>query len=234
MNLKLEKCEEIAEGTVSLLWEKPSGFDFEPGQFLEFHLHGNGHQDNQRIFSIASAPSESLIRIATRARESTFKKKLLNLPKDTEVPVEGPMGTFQLHEGPNQPAVFLAGGIGITPFRSMILEAMGSSNAPSMILFYANRRTEDAAFLTELIHLDRQSDRFRLVATMTQQDQSERPWRGETGRINRRMLERHIDKLNFPRFYVAGPPGMVSDMTELLSQAGVPQANLRAEKFAGY
>jgi ferredoxin-NADP reductase len=234
MNLKLENREQIAEDTLSLLWAKPEEFAFDAGQFLEFKLPGDNQNDETRIFSIASAPSEPQIRIATRARDSAFKKEFLNLSIGTEVPVEGPMGTFLLHEGPSQPAIFLAGGIGITPFRSMILQATSGSDAPSMILFYSNRRPEDAAFLSELIQLDRRSDRFRLVATMTQQDQSEQPWEGETGHIDRSMLERYIDKLDLPRFYVAGPPGMVTDMTELLRQSSVPQENLRAEKFAGY
>lgn len=232
--LALQDRREIAEGTVSLKWEKPKDFEFRAGQFLEFFLPDTDEGEDEHAFSIASAPWEPELQVVTRARESVFKDRFLSLPIGSRVRVEGPMGRFQLHDDADQPAVFVAGGIGVTPFRSMIVEKLRVPKPPPMVLFFANRRPEDAAFLSELIQLERDHERFHFVPTMTRMKESEEPWEGEAGYIDKNMLARHLENLEQPICYVAGPPGMVSSMIEVLRNIGVPSSHMRAEKFAGY
>jgi ferredoxin-NADP reductase len=136
-----------------------------------------------------------------------------------------------LHDDPARPGVFLTGGIGITPFRSIALEAAHRSLPHRLHLFYSNRRPEDAAFLDELAGLEKLNPQFRFIATMTGSTQ---PWSGETGYINAEMLARYIDDLKSPVYYVAGPQGLVTTMRKTLSEAEVSEADIRAEEFSGY
>src|SRR5262249_47852168 len=118
----LRKREQIAEGTIAFHFEKPAGFEFRAGQFLDWTLINPLETDaegNTRAFSIVSAPFESDV-IATRMRDTAFKRVLRSMPLGTEVKIDGPSGSFTLHKNSAKPAVFLAGGIGITPFVSMV------------------------------------------------------------------------------------------------------------------
>ena len=167
--------------------------------------------------------------IATRMIGTAFKRCLAGLPAGSPVDIEGPYGDLTL-DGDTRPAVFLAGGIGITPFRSMIVDAAARGLSRDLTLFYSNRSADDAAFLSELEQLAQQNPRFRLVATMTEAPD----WQGEQGFITRDMIERHAGDIARPIFYIAGPPAMVAAMERLLREAGVSVENTRAEEFGGY
>src|ERR1041384_1039259 len=149
---KLLRREEVAEGTVAFYFEKPEGFQFAAGQFLRFSLIDPPETDDEgdsRSFSIASAPSEPDLMIATRISDTAFKRVLKSMPRGSEIEIKGPYGRMTLHEDVNRPAVFLTGGIGITPFRSIAVEAAKNAGDHRVHLFYSNRRPEDAAFLDE-------------------------------------------------------------------------------------
>lgn len=133
----------VAEGTMAFHFEKPQGFQFTPGQSLDFTLLDPPETDaegNMRTFSIASAPFEEQITIATRMRDTAFKRVLKTVPLGLGVKMEGPMGSFTLHKNTAKPAVLLAGGIGITPFRSIVRHAGHEKLPHKIFLFYANRR----------------------------------------------------------------------------------------------
>ena len=116
---KLLSRVEVAEGTMAFHFEKPSQFDFKPGQSADVTLSSPPETDsegNTRTFSIASSPFENHLMFATRMRDTAFKRSLKKVPLGTEVKIDSAMGSFTLHKNPARPAVFLAGGIGITPF----------------------------------------------------------------------------------------------------------------------
>lgn len=224
--------EEVARGTFAFRLQKPEGFTFRAGQAVHVTLPGQKATDSKggiRTFSIASAPQEPDLVIATRMTDTAFKRCLAGLPVGSPVGLEGPYGDLTL-DGDTRPAVFLAGGIGITPFRSMIVDATARGLSRDLTLFYSNRSAEDAAFLSELGQLAQQNPRFRLVAAMTEAPD----WQGEQGFITRDMIERHAGDITRPVFYLAGPPAMVAAMESLLRKAGVSVENIRAEEFGGY
>lgn len=234
---KLLEKHEVAEGTMAFHVEKPAGFDFKPGQSADLTMLNppeNDEAGNIRTFSIASAPSETSLMFATRLRDTAFKRALRKLPAGAPFKMEGPSGGFNLHKNPAKPGVFLAGGIGITPFMSMIREAAHAKDAHQLYMFYSNRRPEDAAFLQELAAGSKQNPNFHLIATMVEMDKSKQSWNGERGFINAEMLKRHLPILSGPIFYVAGPPGMVAAMRDMLTQAGVDEDDIRTEDFPGY
>jgi ferredoxin-NADP reductase len=191
-------------------------------------------EGDTRAFSLASAPHEPDLMIATRIRDTAFKRTLKGLQPGTEVKIEGPFGSMTLHRKTNRPAVILAGGIGITPFRSMIVQATEGNTGHSLFLFYSNRRPEDAAFLAELQELARQRENLTLVATMTNLENSQADWSGETGHISLELLMKYVTDLADPIYYTAGPPALVAAMKELLNEAGVDEDDVNSEDFSGY
>lgn len=235
--IKLMNREYVAEGTCSFFFEKPQGFEFTAGQFLRITLIDPPETDdegNSRTFSIASAPQEDDLMIATRMRDTAFKRVLKSLPYGAEVTIKAPYGTLILHEDSSRPAVFLTGGIGITPFRSIAIDAARGNLAHKVHLFYSNRRPEDAAFLDELARLETVNTNYRFIPTMTSSAVSKDTWRGETGYINGEMIARYVDNPRLAIYYIAGPEGLVNAMRKALVEAGINETDIRAEEFAGY
>ena len=128
----LTKREEIAEGTMAFHFAKPADFQFRAGQSIDLTLLNPPETDaegNSRAFSIASAPFDNDLMIATRMRDTAFKRVLRKASPGLQVKIDGPGGSFVLHRKSEKPAVFLAGGIGITPFLSIIRQA-GHDQSP--------------------------------------------------------------------------------------------------------
>lgn len=235
--IKLKSREEVAADTMAFHFEKPSGFAFTAGQAGEFTILDPPEEDaegNKRAFSLASAPYEEDLIIATRMRDTAFKRSLKKIPLGSELLMDAPWGELVLHEDVSVPAVFVTGGIGVTPVRSMVLQATRERSPRKLVLFYANRHPQDAAFLDELMKAEGENSNFVFVPTMTKADDGSTQWKGETGIIDRAMLERYLDDLTRPVYYVCGPPEMVSAMQKLLKDAGVKDANVRVEEFSGY
>jgi ferredoxin-NADP reductase len=234
---KLMRREEVAEGTMAFHFEKPSGFNFQAGQFADVTLTDPPETDaegNTRTFSIASPPFANELMFTTRMRETAFKRSLKKVPLATAVKIGSAAGSFTLHKNPAKPAVFLAGGIGITPFLSIVRQADRDRLPQKLYLFYSNRRPEDASFLDTLQTLERTNLNFRLICTMTEMSKSTKEWKSETVPIDKEMLSRHLAILHGPIYYIAGPPAMVSAMRQTLVSAEVDEDDIRAEEFAGY
>jgi ferredoxin-NADP reductase len=232
----LKRKEQVAEGTLAFRFPRPDGFTFQAGQFLSMSLidpSENDAEGSTRSFSIASPPFESDLTVATRIRDTAFKRVLKDMPPGREVSIAGPFGTFTL--GPDsRPAVFLVGGIGITPFRSMILQAVHDRTPRRLFLFYSNRRPEDAPFLDELLALEGEAAALRVIGSMTEMHRSRRRWQGEMGYIDGEMLGRYLGDLAAPIYYSAGPPGMVAAMRSVLTGVGVREDDIVTEEFSGY
>ena len=234
--LKLQNRYEVAERTMAFEFEKPEGFVFKAGQAIDMTVVNPPETDaegNRRAFSIASAPDERRLLIATRMRDTAFKRVLATMPIGTHVEIEESFGDLVLHNDQSRAAVFLAGGIGITPFRSILLQAKREQLQHSLFCFYANRRPEDAPFLKDLEALQEPHVRT-IVPTMTQITPLDLSWNGEIGRIDHSMLARHLKSAMSPIYYLAGPPRMVTGLHEMLKNLGVGDNDIRTEEFSGY
>ena len=234
---KLLSRNEIAESTMAFRFERPPNWAFKAGQYLDMTLLDPSETDsegNVRSFSIASGPHEETLMVATRMRDTAFKRVLKTMALGTAVKIEGPSGDLILQNDSARAAVFLAGGIGITPFRSIVHWAAKEKLPHRIVLFYSNSRPEDAPFLAELQSLERDNPKYKLIASMTEMEKSHQPWNGETGLIDQEMLGRHLKDAASPIYYIAGPPAMVKGLHEMLSKAGMKDDDIRAEEFAGY
>ncbi len=234
----LEAREEIAEGTMAFHLRKPSGFEFKPGQALDVVLAAPtaaaDEQGTRHTFSIVSAPFQDELVVATRMRDSVYKRALKSLAVGSPLTIEGPFGSLGLHNDLARAGMLIAGGIGITPFMSMLRQAANDQRSQRLILLYSNRRPEDAAFLAELQQLEGKNPNFRLIATMTQMHASSRSWAGPTGLVSAELLKKVGGELSAPIFYVVGPPGMVEAMRQTLNSAGIDDDDIRSEEFYGY
>ena len=235
--VRLAAREDVAERTVAFHFDKPRGFTFKPGQAIDLVISGetaSGAQDLRHAFSIASAPFQDELAIATRMRESPYKRTLGALPVGAALRLEGPFGSLTLHNDRLRAAVFVAGGIGITPFMSMLRQAARDRLPQDLTLLYSNRRPEDAAFLAELLDVERLNPRFRLVATMTGMPGSSREWRGETRSIGEDLIRTVGGALPAPVYYLVGPPAMVEGVRRTLNAAHIDDDDIRSEAFFGY
>jgi len=186
----------------------------------------------ERALSFVYAPSEKELVTTTRLRDSAFKRELKDLPEGSEVEFDGANGSFTLHKTESTPAVFLIGGIGITPIRSMIAEATNQKTDHELTLLYSNKTPEDAPFLSDFEDMEKRNRHFTFVPVMTRSDADE--WSGERGHIDAELLKRYVSDINKPIYYLSGPGDMVEAMQKMLVDAGVNEDNIRSEEFAGY
>jgi ferredoxin-NADP reductase len=227
----------IARDTMAF-WLDTNGtnYEFRAGQHADFtflHPSPEHEGDNSRTFSLASSPQDKAqVMIALRMRETGFKTALKAAALGTKLQVSRPRGSFTLHKDATRPAVFLAGGIGITPMRSILHWAAQERLEHKLYLFYSNRHLEDAAFLGELEDLAVQNPYFKFIPTLTGVESP--AWHYEHGPIDRGLLARCLHGLNAPIYYVAGPSGMVAAMTNLLHCSGVGEDDIKTEEFGDY
>ena len=234
---KLLSCQEVAEGTLAFCFEKPADWTFVAGQFIDLTLIAPPETDaegNTRGFSIASAPFEAAIMVTTRLRDTAFKRVLRTLPLGTAVKIEGPFGDLRLHHNAARAAVVLSGGIGITPFRSILVQAAHEKRSQRIVFFYGNRRPEDAPFLAEMRALACEDTHVTFIPTMSEMEKSHLPWDGERGFIDQRMLSKYLPGVTSAIYYLTGPPGMVKALRTVLTATGVDDDDIRTEEFTGY
>ncbi|HEX7362427.1 MAG TPA: FAD-dependent oxidoreductase [Bryobacteraceae bacterium] len=239
---RLIKHHQVADNAMAFQFEKPAGWSFKAGQFLELTLLNPAETDaegNTRTFSIASAPHEPHLTVAAPMSDTAFNRMLRSMPLDSEVKLAGPFGDFTLHNNASRTAVFLADGIGIAPFHSILLDAAQRMLPHRIFLFYSNRRPEDAPFLEELQALQQQNPHYKLIATMTEMGQSHRAWKGNIGPIDYQLLNRELKAAATPDWYVAGPiyylagsPQAVHDFQAMLIDNGIDSDDIRTEEFA--
>jgi ferredoxin-NADP reductase len=234
---RLTERREIAGELVAFRLEKPAGYEFCAGQFCFIEVPDLGMRDEQGLrkhLSIASSPTERDLLFGTRKSESAFKRTFDALAVGAEVRIEEPRGSLALPQDPSQPLVFLAGGIGITPFRSMLRYAADAGTGHRITLFYSNRRPEESLFLDDLLAIARNHEGLRLVATMTRMAESSAPWTGLTGRLTADTIREHCPEWRDSACYLAGPPAMVETLEATLKELGVDPSRIRPERFTGY
>jgi glycine betaine catabolism B len=230
-----------------------SFLDYTAGQYAFFDI-GGVHNDSKgpiRHFTISSSPTEDFVMITTRIRDSPYKKRLSSLEEDTIVKVRGPQGKFVLHEDYSKPAVFLSGGIGVTPFRSMIKYATDKQLPIKIAMFDSNRNQENTLFKKEFDEYVNINGNLKIVYTITEEEEEKQKtqdttlpssstrqqWTGERGRIDKDMLTKHLtdDEIKNSIFYTCGPPGMIKAMQDIIqNDLKIPKDRIKVEEFTGY
>jgi ferredoxin-NADP reductase/nitrite reductase/ring-hydroxylating ferredoxin subunit len=197
-----------------------------------------------RSFTISSSPTEKdYILITTRIRDTPFKQKLSKLEKGTAVKITAPAGEFTLPQDYSEPVVFLSGGIGVTPFRSMIKYATDKQLPLKITMFDSNRNQSNILYKEEFESWAGLNKNLKIVYTITEEEGETLPsstaleWKGEKGRIDKSMLARYLSKneMNDSIFYICGPSAMLNAMQKLLSEEiRIPADRIKVEEFIGY
>ena len=235
MRATIKEKREVAKGTVLAVFDLGGEeVDFRPGHYFWVELPDRGHSDDKglrRHISVVTSPTErGVLGLATRMRDSAFKRTLAELEVGDEVDVEHPKGNFVLPEDTSREYVFLAGGIGITVFRSMLRYIADTGEPYRITLVYSNRDRESTAFLDEVGELEARIPGLRVVLTMTQDE----GWDGEARHIDAEMLRDHLGSLDGYVFLVAGPPDMAKGVEQMLKDAGIDEERVLADSFSGY
>jgi ferredoxin-NADP reductase len=233
--IKLVDIETTARQTMVFYFEKPEGFEYRAGQFADFTLIDPPETDaegNTRAFSFVTAPYEDRLAVATRMRDTAFKRALKGLSVGSEVKLDGPYGDFTLHKSEATPAVFIIGGIGVTPVRSMIAQATYDKTAHQITLLHANRTPADEPFAADFARFADENPNFKFVPVVT--DVSDKGWSGELGQIDGEKIRRYVADPTVPIYYLSGPEAMVKAMRQLLVSLDVSEDNIRTEEFTGY
>ena len=224
----------IALGTLQVKFRVEKPFTFKSGQYCFITLKELKIPDprgNRRHFSIVNSPNEKgIITFTTRLTESGFKKTLSELALGTEVELGPIAGVFTLPENIKKPLVFMAGGIGITPFISILRYLKETSNPYQINLVYSNREANSTAFLDEIQELTKTLSNFKLILTMTDDPN----WKGEKRKVDANFIKEYFPNVNENYYMIVGPPGFVEAVKKSLNEAGVLEQNIKIERFTGY
>lgn len=232
--LKLVRKEEILRDTFALYFDKnDSGIKFLAGQFVTVSipdLNTSDGRGNERHFSIANTPHEENIEIIIRKSGSDFSNALLNLPIGSQLLFDEPRGEIHSKKIADSPfiPVFIAGGTGITPVRSIVQDLDSKNIDMKIILFYANRSVESAVFLNEFETLRLEKNNFTFIPILEEVSDTIKT---EKGFFSEEIFKKYVSEIDKHVFYVTGPPMMLSEAIKVLVNSGVPDEKIFIENI---
>lgn len=224
MKLTLTQKNQILPDVTTFIFEPDEPLTWEAGQYLHYTLPHENADDRgiERWFTIASAPFENHVQITTRHAEksSTFKSHLFAMNIGDTIEADGVEGDFTV-EDPNQEYVFIAGGIGITPFRAILLDLDRKGLDPKITLMYANR-DDNFVFKDELNALAAKHPNLKIHYFSADE------------RIDEPAIRSCVMNIDAPTYYISGPEPMVAAFGKMLTDMGIPQNHQKHDDFPGY
>ncbi len=235
--LRLKEKVQLAPDIYDFIFTPSQKLAFAPGQYMEWTL---GHADpdsrgNRRYFTLASSPTERDLHVGVKfyPNASSYKEAMLNMNRDTEIVAGQLAGDFVLPDDPNQKCVFIAGGIGITPFRSMIQYLLDKRQRRPLVLFYANRTASDVVYWDVLNRAQKELG-MRTIYTLTDASQVPSWWKWQVGRITPEMIAREVPDYQNCLFYISGPQSMVDSFKTTLRELNVERSQIKTDFFPGF
>lgn len=233
------KKEQLTKDTYTFSFKRtPESRDFVPGQYMEIKLDikSPDERGDSRVFTISSSPTEGeFYNVTTRIIQSSFKLRLNELKEGEMVQFNGPWDDLNFNEKDTSPHVFLAGGIGITPYHSIIKYSLDKDIHTPMVLLVSWKNLDEMVFDDFFRDAQQKLPNFSYVPTLTEEDEmSADVWDGEKGRINENMIKKYVTDIPNSKYFFAGPPAMVKALKETVQAMGVPNEKIIAEEFEGY
>jgi ferredoxin-NADP reductase len=225
MKFKFVRSEPVTSDVTSFIFEPEQPVSWQPGQYFHYLLPHTDEDDrgHERWFTNSAAPAEGNVMISTRLNSehsSTFKTALQALQTGDEIEADGPEGDFTV-EDPARNYIFVAGGIGITPFRSILTEAARNGQQLHVQLLYANRNQE-IPFAEELDQLAATNPHLTIEYIVNPQ------------RIDAGLIKDRAAAMDNPLIYLSGPEPMVKGLAKDLAELDVPEAQIKLDDFPGY
>jgi ferredoxin-NADP reductase len=234
--LKLKRKSKIAANAMEFIFRPSQRLSFQPGQYIEVTLAHTkpDSRGNRRFFTIASSPTENNLHLGVRyyRNGSSFKRALYKVDSNSQLIAGQVAGDFTLPRDPRQKLVFIAGGIGITPFRSMLKYLLDNNERRDIVLLYANRSANEIAY-QDIIGEAQSILGVKAFYTLTGTDAIPRNWRGLVGRIDEDMIEQAVPDYQERTFYLSGPPDMVRAYEHILKQLEVKSTQIKKDFFPG-
>ncbi len=189
---------------------------------------------NRRFFTLASSPTEENLHLGVRfyPNSSSFKKALSKIDSRTKIIAGQIAGDFTLPQDPTQKLVFIAGGIGITPFRSMLKYLLDMKQPRDIVLFYANKTADEIAYKDVLAEAQTKLG-IKVQYTLTDTQAIPRKWSGLVGRIDEHMIQAIVPDYQERTYYVSGPPDMVRAYEHILKNMGIKNVQIKKDFFPG-
>lgn len=234
--LKLRKRVKMSPYIFDFIFKPSQKLAFLPGQYMEFTL-AHEHPDsrgNRRYFTLASSPTENDVHLGVRFYEegSSFKHALYRVDNKTDVIAAQIAGDFTLPSDSHQKLVFIAGGIGITPFRSMLKYLLDTQQRRNIVLFYANK-TADEIVYADVLNAAYTKSGVKIFYTLTEVATLPRNWSGFVGRLDERMIMHAVPDYEERTYYLSGPPSMVNAYESVLKNMGVKHSQIKKDFFPG-
>lgn len=238
LKLSLKKKRELAPDIYEFEFLPSNTIPFHAGQYLEWTLAHDtpDARGNRRYFTIASSPTESTIKIGVRMaqdRSSTFKHALQSISEGDVIFASHVAGDFVLPPDSSQKVVFIAGGIGVTPYRSMIQYLVDTNDNRDTTLFYATNNAQSFVY-SDVFNQAQQSIGLRMVQVLSGAKDIPQGWTGEVGYITADMIKKYVPAVHQYTFYLSGPHGMVEAYKKMLTDAEVPLSHIRTDYFPGF
>lgn len=235
--LRLKEKIKLTEDTYDFIFPLDKKLNFLPGQYMEWtYAHDNvDDRGNRRYFTLASSPTEDNVRVGIKFYNppSSYKKNLLSMDSNQAIVASQLSGDFTLPKNPKEKLVFIAGGIGVTPFRSIIKYLVDVNEKRDIVVFYSNK------YESEIVYRDVFSEAenklgIKTVYALTDQTKIAQDWAGERGRINADMVKKYVPDFSERIFYLSGPRSMVDAFENVLKNMGVKKEKIKTDFFPGF
>jgi ferredoxin-NADP reductase len=235
--MQVEEKIQLTKDTFDFVFKPEKRFSFAPGQYMEWtlpHEHPD-NRGNRRYFTLASSPTEMDLRIGVKfyLPASSFKRALANLPSDQEISAAQRAGDFTLPANKKQKLVLIAGGIGVTPYRSMLKYLIDTKEKRDVVVVYSNREKEEIVYQDVLGEAEKKLG-VRIVYTLTDEKKIPDNWQGGRGRINEDMITKNIPDYRDRLFYISGPFALVSSTEKMLLGMGLAKDQIKTDFFPGF
>jgi len=235
--LSLREKIKIAPDIYEFVFNLEKKIIFLPGQYLEWtlNLKNPDSRGNRRYFTIASSPTEENLKIGVKfyPDSSSFKKKLISVTENDKVFAGQLSGDFIIPKNNNQKLVFIAGGIGITPFRSMVKYLLDNKIKMPIVIFYSNKSKEEIVY-KEIFDDTQEKLGIKTIYTLTDLDNIPKNWKSEKGRITGEMIKKYAPDFKERSFYLSGPHAMVIGFEEVLHSLRIDGSKIKKDFFPGY
>jgi ferredoxin-NADP reductase len=234
--LRLKEKLHIAPDVYDFIFTPNRKLSFAPGQYMEWTLgHENpDNRGNRRYFTLASSPTEDDLRLGVKFYDnsSSYKQSMLAMDDDTKIVAAQLAGDFTLPRDLRQKCVFIAGGIGITPFRSMIKYLLDRQQRRPIVVFYANRTVSEIVY-RDVLDKAQQLLGIKTIYVLTDKTRVPAGWQGKAGHINARMIATEVPDYMNCIFYLSGPNSMVEFFEDILIKIDVPRDHIKIDFFPG-
>lgn len=235
--LKLKEKLAVAAGTYDFVFAGGGNFNFRPGQYLEWTLGQDGpdRRGSRRYFTLASSPTEADMRLGVKFYNpaSSFKQTMLNMAPGQKIVASQLAGDFTMPKNPKAKLVFIAGGIGVTPFRSMIKYLIDKNEKRDIVIFYSNKNVRDIAY-KDIFDQAKISLGLKVIYTLTEKNSAQEGWFGRVGHIDGNMIKQEVPDYKERTFYLSGPHAMVTAFEKTLKDLGVSNSQIKIDFFPGF